>query len=79
MNPKDENEVIGLGKPNEVSNSPWECKVSKRDEEAQRKQTGQGCPREKKTKGTQEPISRKTNGHVKPLGERVNGKTKEAQ
>ena len=47
MNPKDGNEVIGLGKPNEVSNSPWECRVSKRDEEAQRKQTGQGCPREK--------------------------------
>ena len=24
--------------------------------------TGQGCPREKRAKGTQEPISRKTNG-----------------
>ena len=78
MNPKDENEVIGSGKPNEVSNSPWECRVSKRDEEAQRKQMGQGCPREK-TKGTQEPISRKTNGHIKALEERVNGKPKEAQ
>ena len=41
MNPKDENEVIGSKKSNEVSNSPWECRVSKRDEETQRKQTGQ--------------------------------------
>ena len=40
MNPKDENEVIGSRKPNEVSNSPWECRVSKRDEVAQRKQIG---------------------------------------
>ena len=47
------------------------------DEEAQRKQMSQGCPREKK-KGTQEPISRKTNGHVKPLGERINGRSREA-
>ena len=78
MNPKDENEVIGLGKSNEVSNSPWGCRVSKRDEKAQRKQMGQGCPREK-TKGTQEPISRKTNGHVKPLGEKINGTPKEVQ
>ena len=77
MNLKDVNEVIGLGKPNEVSNSPWECRVSKRDEEAQRKQMGQGCPREK-TKGTQEPISRKINGHDKALGERVNDMPKEA-
>ena len=30
MNPKDENKVIGPGKPNEVSKSPWERKVSKR-------------------------------------------------
>ena len=51
MNPKNENEVIGLRKSNEISNSPWECRVSKRDEEVQRKQTGQGCLREK-TKGT---------------------------
>ena len=40
MNPKDENEVIEPGKPNEVSKSPWKCKVSKRDKEAQRKQMG---------------------------------------
>ena len=40
MNLKDENEVIGPRKSNEVSNNPWECRVSKRDEEAQRKQTG---------------------------------------
>ena len=54
MNPKDENEVIGLGKSNEVSNSPWECRVSKRDKEAQRKQMGQGCLREKQ-KGHRSP------------------------
>ena len=78
MNSKDENEVIGTGKPNEVSNSSWECKVSKRDKESQRKQMGQGCPREKE-KRTQKPISRKTNGHVKPLGERINGRPKGAQ
>ena len=30
INPKDKYEVIGLGKPNEVSKSPWEYKVSKR-------------------------------------------------
>ena len=29
MNSKDGNEVIGLGKSSEVSNSPWECRVSK--------------------------------------------------
>ena len=55
MNPKDENKVIKPRKSNEVSNSPWECKVSKKDEEAQRKQTGQGCPREKKQKGHRSP------------------------
>ena len=70
MNPKDENEVIGPRKPNKVNNSPWECKVSKRDEKTQRKQMGQGCPREKQ-KRTQKPISRKINGHVKPLKERI--------
>ena len=64
-NPKDEYEVIGLGKPNEVSKSPWEYKVSKRVKEAQGKQMGQGCPREK---GTQEPIGKKAHGRVKPLG-----------
>ena len=78
MNTKDENEVIGLGNSNEVSNSPQECRISKKDEKAQRKQMGQGCPKEK-TKGTQETISKKTNGHVKALGERVNGRPKKAQ
>ena len=63
MNPKDEYEVIGSRKPNEVSKSPWEYKVSKRVEEAQGKQMGQGCPREK-----QEPIGKKAHGRVKPLG-----------
>ena len=47
MNPKDENEIIGPGKPNEVSKNPWECRVSKRDKEFQRKRMGQGCLREK--------------------------------
>ena len=65
MNPKDEYEVIGLGKPNEVSKSLWEHKVSKMAEEAQGKQMGQGCPREK---GTQEPIGKKAHGRAKPLG-----------
>ena len=50
MNPKDENEVIGPGKSNEVSNSPWECRVSKKDEEAQRKQNGPRMPKRKKGK-----------------------------
>ena len=58
MNPKDKNKVIGLGKPDEVSKSPWECRVSKRDKEAQRKQMGQGCQKERQ-KGTQELMSRK--------------------
>ena len=65
MNPKDEYEVIGPGKPNEVSKSLWEYKVSKMVEEAQGKQMGQGCPREK---GTQEPIGKKAHGRAKPLG-----------
>ena len=30
INSKDEYEIIGLGKPNEISKSPWEYKVSKR-------------------------------------------------
>ena len=47
MNPKNENKVIGPEKSNEVSKSPWECRVSKRAKEAQRKQVGQGCPRER--------------------------------
>ena len=65
MNPKDEYEVIGPGKPNKVNKSPWEYKVSKRAKEAQGEQMGQGCPREK---GTQEPIDKKAHGRVKPLG-----------
>ena len=31
INPKDENALIGPRKPNKVSKSPWECRVSKRD------------------------------------------------
>ena len=65
MNPKDEYEVIGPGKPNKVNKSPWEYKVSKRAKETQGEQMGQGCPREK---GTQEPIDKKAHGRVKPLG-----------
>ena len=30
MNPKDEYEIVGSGKPNEVSKSPWKYKVSKK-------------------------------------------------
>ena len=71
MNPKDKNKVIEPGKPNEVSKSPWKCRVSKRAKEAQRKQVGQGCPK-RKTKRTHKPISKKTNGYTKPLGEKVN-------
>ena len=73
MNPKDEYEVLGSRKPNEVSKSPWEYKVSKRVEETQGKQMGQGCPKEK---GTQEPISKKAHGHVKPLGKEYTGNPK---
>ena len=65
MNPKDEYEVIGPEKPNEVSKSSLEYKVNKMVEEAQNKQMSQGCPREK---GTQEPIDKKAHDHVKPLG-----------
>ena len=54
MNPNDENKVIGPGKANEVSENPWECRVSKRVKEAQRKQVGQGCPRERQ-KGHKSP------------------------
>ena len=54
MNPKDENEIIGPRKSNEVSNSPWECRVSKRDEETQRKQTAKDA-QEKKQKGHRSP------------------------
>ena len=54
INPKDENKVIGLGKRNEVSKSQWECRVTKRAKEAQRKQVGQGCPRERQ-KGHRSP------------------------
>ena len=48
MNPKDEYEVIGPRKPNEVSKSPWEYKVRKKAEEAQGKQMDQECLRENK-------------------------------
>ena len=65
MNPKDKYKVIELRKSNEVSKNPWEYKVSKKAKEAQGKQMGQGCPREK---GTQEPIGKKAHGRVTPLG-----------
>ena len=54
MNPKDKNKVIGLGKPNKVSKSPWECRISKRAKEAQKKQMDQGCLRERQ-KGHRSP------------------------
>ena len=56
--------------------NPWEHKVSKRAEEAQDKQMGQGCPREK---GTQEPIGKKAYGSVKPLGKEYMAGQKGAQ
>ena len=37
MNPKDENKVIKSGRSNKVSKNSWECRVSKRAKEAQRK------------------------------------------
>ena len=49
MNPKDENKVIRPRKPNEVSKSPWKCRI---------KANGPRMPK-RKTKGTQEPISKK--------------------
>ena len=58
MNPKDENKVIGLGKPNEVNKNPWECRISKKAKETQRKQMGQGCPR-KRQKEHRSPKVRK--------------------
>ena len=56
MNPKDENEEIGPGKPNQVSKSPWEYRVSKWAEEAQRKQMG----RRPKGKGHWSPAEKMT-------------------
>ena len=67
LNPKDENKVIGPGTLNEVSKSPWECRISKRAKEAQRKQMGQGCPK-RKTKGTQEPMSKKNQWPCQAIG-----------
>ena len=58
MNPKDENKVIGPRKSNEVSNSPWECRVIKKGQGSPKKASGPRMPK-RKTKGTQEPISRK--------------------
>ena len=54
INLKDDNKVIGPRKPNEVSKNPWECRISKRAKEAQRKQMGQGCPKERQ-KGYRSP------------------------
>ena len=46
--PRMRNNVIEPGKPKEFSKSPWECKVKKRAEKAQGKQTGPGRLRENK-------------------------------
>jgi len=54
MNPKDENKIIGSGKPNEVNKSLWEYRVNKRIKEAQRKQVDQGCLKERQ-KGHRSP------------------------
>ena len=40
-----EDKVIGLGKSKRVSKSPWERRIRKWVEDAQGKQTSQGCPR----------------------------------
>ena len=55
MNPKDENEVIGPGKPNEVSNSPWECGVSKKGRGSPKGANGPRMPKRKKQKGHRSP------------------------
>ena len=48
MNPKDEEKVIGLRKPNEVSKDPWEYRVRKMAKESQEKQMDQEWSRENK-------------------------------
>ena len=57
MNPKDENKVIGPGKPNEVNKAHGNVKLVK-DQRSPKKASGPRMPK-RKTKGTQEPISRK--------------------
>ena len=62
--------VIGPRKPKEFSKSPWKCKVKKRAEEAQRKQTGPGRPRENKwDTEARQWCNKRTNGCTRPLGE----------
>ena len=56
---------MGRGSPIKLVKAHENTKLVKRAEEAQGKQMGQGCPREK---GTQEPIGKKAHGRVKPLG-----------
>ena len=68
MNPKDENKVIESGKPNEVSKNPWECRVSKRTEEVQRKKMGQECPSGKWDTGACKQCKKKLNEHTESLG-----------
>ena len=58
--------VIGPGKQEEFSKSPGECKVKKKAEEAQGKQTGPERPRE--TNGTQEPANDVTKEPMVVLG-----------
>ena len=46
--------LLGQGSPMKLVKNSWECGISKRAEEAQRKQTGQGCPKESQ-KGHRSP------------------------
>ena len=48
--PRMKDNVIGPGKPKELTKSPWECKVKKRAKEAEGKQMGQGQGRLKENK-----------------------------
>ena len=69
--PKMRNNVIGPGKPKEFNKSPWECKVKKRVEEAQEKQTGPRRPREnnKWDIRARQWYNKRTNGRAGLLGE----------
>ena len=62
--------AIGLGKSKGVSKIPWEHRVRKRAKEAQGKQMGQGCLREKNgTKEHTSNVMQSPNDHVESLRE----------
>ena len=58
---------MGRRNPMKSVKAHMNTKLVKGAEEAQGKQMGQGCLREK---GTQEPIGKKAYGRVKPLGKK---------